>query len=120
MHRIYIQLDGGSHCLRLPLVRNDAQDFAALEYLFNRHRYRLSRNFGNAFEPTLTDLLLATCVVEVNDDVWFVDLEIRRRIIECEVSVFADADERYVNSLLRNQLTNASTFVTNVTRLAID
>src|SRR5262245_15529881 len=111
MHWIYSQLDSGFHCFRLPFVRNDAQDLAAFEYLFDRHRYRLSRNFSNAFEPTLTNLLLATCVVEVNNNVWFVDLEISRRIVKCEMPVFTDAGKRYVNVLLLNQLTNASTFV---------
>lgn len=116
----YVQLDGSFHCLRLSLVRNDAQDFATAEYLSDGHRDRLSRNLGNAFEPTLTDLLLATRVIKVNDQVRIVDSEVRRRIVKSQVPVFPDTDKRNVNRLLRDDLTKAATFITHVISLAID
>ena len=120
MHWIYVQLDRGFHCLRLSPVRNNAQDFEASEYLFDGHRNRLSRNFINAFEPTLTNLLLATCVIEIDNDVWFVGVKVCRRVVKCEMPVFTYTDKRYINCLLRDELTNASTFVMNVIGLTID
>ena len=120
MHWIYVQLDRGFHCLRLSPVRNNAQDFAASEYLFDGHRNRLSGNFINTFEPTLTNLLLATCVIEIDNYVWFVGVKVCRRIVKCEMPVFTYTDKRYINCLLRDELTNASTFVMNVTYLTID
>jgi hypothetical protein len=116
----YVQLDGSFHCLRLSLVRNDAQDFAAAEYLFDGHRDRLSRNFGNVFEPTLTELLLATRVIKVNDQVRIVDSEVRRRIVKRQMPVFPDTDKRNVNRLLRDDLTKAATFITHVISFTID
>jgi hypothetical protein len=120
MHWVYVQLDRGFHCVRLSAVRNNAQDFEASEYLFDRHRNRLSWNFINAFEPTLTDLLLATCLIEINNDVWFVSVKVRRWVVECKMPVFTYANKRYINCLLRDEVANPSTFVLDVIDLTID
>src|SRR6185503_7090022 len=120
MHRTYLQLDRGFHGLRLSPVRNNAQDLATSEYLFDRHRDRLRRNFINALEPTLTNLLLATCVIQIDNDVWFVGVKVCRRVVKCEMPVFTYTNKRHINCLSRDELTNASTLVMNIIGLTID
>jgi len=120
MHWVYVQFDRGFHCLRLSAVRNNAQDFEASEYLFDRHRNRLSWNFINACEPALTNLLSATCVIEIDNDVWFVGVKVCRRVVKCEMPVFTYTDKRNINCLLRDELTKAATLAMNVIGFTID
>jgi hypothetical protein len=52
-------------------------------------------------------LLLPARFVKVNGNVRLIGVEVRRRIIECDVSVFTDADERDVDRARTNRVTRA-------------
>src|SRR6185503_8099200 len=120
MHGIDGQRDGGSYCRRLSSVRRNAEDFATLEDLSDRHRNRLSWNRINVVEPTFTNLLLATSFVQINNNVRFFGNEIRRRIIEREMSIFTDTDKGDINCLWRYEPANTTTFCMNVIGLSVD
>ena len=52
-------------------------------------------------EPPFAHLLTATRIVELDDEIRALGVEIRGRIVECEVAVLADADERDIHRLRR-------------------
>ena len=107
---IHFQFDRGSYRLRLSLIGNDAENRAASEYLFNGHRNRLGRNFLQALEPTFSNLLLATRVIKVNDNVRLICIEVRRRIVKCEVPVFTNTYQGDINRIVLNKISQSLTF----------
>src|ERR1043165_5288953 len=117
--RRHLKLDRCSHRFSLSRIRNDAQNISALQYLPDRHRNRLRRNFTNTSKPTLTALLPAARFIEINHEVRFVDVKIGGRIVEGQVPVFTDTDKRNVDRLLRDQLTNTPALHSHILSLAI-
>ena len=55
-------------------------------------------------KPAFAYLLKPTRLIQFNDNIGRFGLEVSRRIIEGEVSILADADERHVNRVLRDEL----------------
>ena len=60
------------------------------------------RNFIQALEPPLAQLLPSARFVKLDHNVGFVRFEVRRWVVECQVAVFADSDKRYVDGCLPN------------------
>src|SRR5262249_61661160 len=54
-------------------------------------------NFRQFLEPPLADLRTAARLIEVHDQIGFLRLEVRRRVVECQMAVLADTDERHVD-----------------------
>src|SRR5215475_14386605 len=77
----------------LALPWGDAQDVLRLENLPYRHRDSLCRHVLESIEPTLSYLLLAARFSKAHHDIGLISLKICRRLIEGEVSIFADAGE---------------------------
>src|ERR1700752_374845 len=82
---------------RLAGIGHDAHDPLRLENLANRHRYRLSRNVLHRREPTLPDLLPLAGLVESDDDIRLLGVEVSGRIVEGQVTILANPDERDVD-----------------------
>jgi len=85
--------EAGFHGLCLSRVRNHGKNFFCFQYLLHAHGDGLRRNLRKGGEPTLSYLLAAAGLIEVHDDVRLFGLEIRWRVVEREVSIFADAYE---------------------------
>src|SRR5579872_89779 len=96
-HRADLALETRFHRLRLALIRNHGEDFFCLENLLRRHGNGLLRYLRNIGEPRLAYLLLATRLIEVDDDIRLFGIEISGWIVEGNVPVLADAEERNVN-----------------------
>src|ERR1041385_1957603 len=77
-------------------------------------------HFVDTSKPSLTYLLLTTSLIEINHKVGFGRFEIRRRIIECKVSIFPDADKRHIDRLSRDQFAHSSAFFPNIVGFAVD
>ena len=56
------------------------------------------------FEPAFAKLLIAAGLIEFNNDVRNFGVKVSRRIVECEVTIFAYANQRHINL---DQLDNA-------------
>jgi len=54
-----------------------------------------------ALAPSVTELLFAAGVIKVYDNVWFLRIEIRRRVIKGKVTVFTNTDQCYVYRVSR-------------------
>src|SRR6266480_492082 len=91
-HWADLAFEAGLHRLRLAGIRNNGENFAAFEDLPHRHRKRLFRDLRGVCEPCLAHLLLAASLIEIHDDVWLFGLEICWRIIECDMTVFTNAE----------------------------
>ena len=76
---------------------NDCDDLFALQDLFHGHRDSASGNLGNGFEPAFVDLLRAACLIEFDDQIRFIGFEIGGRIVERQVRILADSDEREID-----------------------
>ena len=74
------------------------------EDLADRHRDRARWHVGERREPAFADLLPPARLVERHDDVRLARVEVRGRIVEGEVAVLADADERDVDGRRRERL----------------
>jgi hypothetical protein len=90
-----------SDCDRLAGFGNDPDNRAHVQNLPNRHRDRTRWNVADCREPPFTHLLTATRIVELDDEIRALGVEIRGRIVECEVAVLANPDERHIDRLRR-------------------
>ncbi len=84
--------DGALHRLGLAGVGASADDGLRPENLLHRHRERVGGHVVARSEPTLADLLVAALVIERNNLVGALAVNVGRRIVEREVTVFTDAD----------------------------
>src|SRR5260370_32864640 len=96
-HGTDLSFEAGFYGLSLTLPGNHGENLFRLKNLFRRHRKGLLRNLGDICEPGFADLLLAARLVEIDDDVRFFGLEICRRIVERNMPILPDAEERDVN-----------------------
>ena len=93
-HRTFDRaLDGGG----LALVWYGKDEAGALHDLADGHRDGLLGYVVKGRKPALTELLLATGVIEVHHDVRDFGGEVGGRVIEGEVRILADASETEVN-----------------------
>ncbi|MBB4051731.1 hypothetical protein GGR20_001367 [Devosia subaequoris] len=73
----------------------------------HRHRHGAARHRIQAFEPTFAVLLLATGRIQLDIDIGRFRLEVGWRIVEGQVTVFADTGEADINWALRNKRRDA-------------
>src|SRR6476646_2038293 len=83
--------------LGLARIGNDNEEFARLQELADEHRDRSFRDVVEAREPAFPNLLAAACFVQGDDDVRRRRIEVGGRVVEGEVSIFADTYERHVD-----------------------
>ena len=57
----------------------------------------MPRNFRNVGEPPFIDLLATAGLVELHNQIWVFSLEIRGRIVERNMAIFTEADERNIH-----------------------
>jgi hypothetical protein len=85
---------------RFPRIGHDAHDLARGEDLTDRDADRACRHVRDRLEPPFTNLLAPARFVELDDQVGLVGLEVGRRVVEGQVAVLADADERAIDRRL--------------------
>ena len=85
------------HSLGFPRIRHNRDDFPGAENLSNGHGDCSLGDIGEVGEPSLIHLLLSASLVQFHNQVGLRGLKIRRRIVEREVRVFADARESKIN-----------------------
>ena len=91
--RRHLPFEAGVNRRGLARVRHDAEDRARLQNLAHRHRDRLRRHLVDRGEPAFAHLLAPARLVQLHDEVRALGDEVRRRIVEREMSVLADADK---------------------------
>src|SRR5439155_19842906 len=96
-HRNDFSLEAELYRLRFPRIRNDSNDFFGLEDLAHRHGNGLPGNFRNVREPAFTHLLAAAGFIESDNEISVLRLEIRRRIVERQMTVFSDAGKSNID-----------------------
>src|SRR5215469_4126174 len=89
-HRADLSLEACLYCLSFALVWYNSKNFFRLENLFGGHRDRLLGNLRDVGKPGLAYLLLAAGLVQIHDDVRFLDVKVGRRIIKRDVSILTD------------------------------
>lgn len=92
------------------LIGYAADDRVRFQNLANRHRNGRRRHGFEGGKPTFAKLLPTAGVVELDHEVRFFGGEVGRRIVEGQVAVFADADERHIDRMLLNQFAEAEAF----------
>src|SRR5207302_2703079 len=92
-HRADLAFEARLYGLCFSRVRGNDKNFFGFQYLLNGHGDRPRGNLRKKGEPTLSHLLTAAGLIQVNDDVGLLGLEIRGRVVECEVAIFADTYE---------------------------
>src|SRR4029453_3861354 len=97
MHGVHFQLQAVSDGVCLPSFGHNTNYVSRLENLLNRHRDCPLRYFIKNAKPSLADLLIPATVIEFDDQVRFLCLKVRGRIVECEMSVLTNADECCIN-----------------------
>src|SRR5215469_16167916 len=90
-------LAAGPYGLGFPRLRDNSENLASFQDLPDRHTDRLPGNFRNLAKPALSDLLAAAGFIQFDDQEWLLGLEIRGRIVERQMPVFADANKRNVH-----------------------
>ena len=80
----------------------------------------MGRNVVDVGIPPFADLLAATDLVQRNDSVCRLRLEVRRRVVERDVPVFADADAGKVDRALADRSLQPRAFSGRVGRIAAD
>src|SRR5438876_40843 len=85
--------EAGLYCLRFSCLGNDCKDFLRLQDLAHGHGNRPLGNVREVREPGLSHLLAAAGLIQVNDEIGFFGLEIRRRVIERQMAILADSDK---------------------------
>jgi hypothetical protein len=109
--------DGG----RFPALWNTADPGIGLKQARTSNRDRRSRYRVNIFEVFLANLLLAAGRVEGDNLHGDGIVKIcRRRIIECDVAVFADPDKRDVDFIAQQQFCIALPFRFNVWSITVN
>src|SRR5215469_3273921 len=89
-------LAAGPYSLGFPRLRDNSQNLASFQDLADRHTDRPPGNVRNLPKPALADLLSTAGFIELDNHEWLLGLEIRGRIVERQMPVFADANERNV------------------------
>src|SRR5215470_3050707 len=83
--------------LRLSPIRYNRQKLFGLENLPYGHRECLAGNIGEIGEPRLANLLPATCLIKINDDVGFFNLEIGRWVVKRNMTIFSNPEKRDID-----------------------
>ena len=91
-----LPLAAGPYGFGFPRVRDNSENLASFQDLADRHTDRPPGNVRNLAKPALADLLSAAGFIELDNREWLLGLEIRGRIVERQMPVFADAHERNV------------------------
>src|ERR1043166_9246332 len=107
MHRANLTFEGIFNSLGFPLVWNDAEHICGLKNLADRHGDCRTRNFLQTVEPSLTNLLPSTSLIELNDNVRLLRFKIGRRIVECQMAVLTDPDKRDIDRARRYRSSHA-------------
>ncbi len=97
-----------ANCLGFALVGHGADDGRAVHDLPHAHRDRLARDIVQRRKPTFAQLLPAARFIELDENVRLVCLKIGRRVVEGQVAVLADADERHVDRMVANDFAHAA------------
>src|SRR6476646_7453888 len=114
------QLQATSDSLCLSSIRNNTKQLASLQNLLNGHRNGLTRNRLEVPKPSFTDLLSAARLIEIDHEIRLLGFKVGRRIIKSQMAIFTKAQERGINSLLRDQFAHTTTFPGEVRSLAVD
>src|SRR5690348_15006621 len=96
------------------LAWHHGEDFFGLQDLAYGHTDGTRRDLIQTAEPPFRDLLLPAGLVEADGDVGLLGVEVRRRIVECNMAVFTDTDEGDVNRLRANRLACAPGYVCRI------
>jgi hypothetical protein len=92
------------------LIWDSADNLAAAHDLADGHRNSPGWDGFQIGEPTFAHLLAAASLVQVYNDIRVLNLKIGWRVIERQVPVFADADQRQVDRILLQQIPHPATF----------
>src|SRR6202162_3330539 len=90
-------IETGFDGLRLAGSGNHGENFLGLENLLHRHRDGALRNSVEILEPTFSDLLQPASLVQCHGDVRLFCIEIGGRIVERDMSIFADTQKRDID-----------------------
>src|SRR5450631_1430127 len=104
----------------LALVGNNHHQLSRLENLARGRRDGASGYLGEVTKPSFAYLLLAARLVQVHEDVRFFRGEIRGRIVERDVSVFADAEKCDVDGCGRQLLAYLASYGRGISVVAVD
>ena len=85
--------------LCLAVVGYGEDDRLRLVDLADAHRDGLARHVVDRREPAFPHLLFAAILIEVDDDIGCLGVEVSGRVVEGEMTVFADAGETYVDGM---------------------
>ena len=92
------------HSLCFPGIGYRADDVRGFHDLAHRHTDGLQGYVVYRRKPSFVKLLCPAGTVKINHQIRLIGVEIRRRIVKSEVSVFADAYQCHVNGMLPDQL----------------
>ena len=84
--------------MRLARLWHHHQDFLRAHDLTNGHGDGLLGNFFQSTEPSFVHLLLPTSFVEFDYEVRLFRLEIRGRVVECQVTILSNARKNDVDA----------------------
>src|SRR6266550_2264415 len=114
-HRTDLSLETALDRQSFPHVRHDTNNFLRLQNLTHRHGDGAARDFRNICEPSLANLLATAGFIELDDEIWIRRLEIRRRIVEREMTILPDTDKSDINRRRLQGRTNAADNFTGIT-----
>ena len=106
--------DGGG----FAIVGACAEDRVGSEYLADGHGDGPCGHVVERVEPPLARLLTSACVVELDEEVRTVGLEVGGGVVEREMPVLADPDERDVDGLLADAMSHLVADGLRVARIA--
>src|ERR1700694_825713 len=107
-HRTDFPLETQLDRQSFPLARYDANNFIRLQNLTHRHGDGSPGNFRNIREPSLANLLATAGFIKVDDEIRCLCLEIRRRIVERQMTILPDTDKSDINRLQSQGRANAT------------
>ena len=99
MHGRKLALESDLHGVRFAGIRHGIDDAAALHDLAHAHGYRPLRHVIQSREPAFAELLFPTHLIQIHHKIRSFRIEVGGRIVERDMSVFADADERNIDRL---------------------
>jgi len=91
-------LKAGFHGGGFAILRHDTQDLFGPEQLLDGNAEGLARHFVERSEPAFAHLLGTAGRIERDDEVRFFCFEIGGRIVEGEVTIFADTDKGEIDA----------------------
>src|SRR6185312_5660402 len=95
----YASLQCVADCCSLTAIRHRANDLSRCQDLPDGHRYGPPRYRFECVKPSFGQLLTSAILIQPDDDKRLVGFEIGRRVVETQMAVLADADQRHIDRL---------------------